>query len=90
MEMVDAERELVQGSWNIRVDFVDEAALALCEFVTRAAVTVEVEETGLAEFDGDVEEVFVFFVVEVADYVRVEVAFLEEFDFLLGEAEVLW
>ena len=89
VEVIEAIGQLVQSARDISVDLVDKATLRFSKIFARSAIPEKIEETGLAHFDSNVQEVLVLLVVKVTDDVRVQVALLEELDFLLGQSKVL-
>lgn len=87
--MVETVRKLVQRTWNIPVDLVDKAPLGVGEILAGSAVSEQVKQTGLTHLNGNVQEVLVLLIIEIANDVGMQITLLEELDFLFGQPKVL-
>ena len=81
--------QLVQCSSNVAVDFSSKSQLRISEITPRPAISIQIKKTSLAELHGDVQEVFIFFIVEVTDDIGMKVALLKQLDLLLRKSKVL-
>lgn len=76
VEVVETSSELVQARRCLAANLVDQTLMFLAKLFSRPPVFVQVEETGLAELDGDVEKVLVSFIIKVPDDVWMRIAVL--------------
>lgn len=63
--------------------------MSVCQVAAWPAISVQVKQASLAKLDSNVKEILVLFVIEVTDDIGVQVALLEQLDFLFRQTEIL-